>query len=143
MSLLAGDPRIDVDLEVRYRDLTPRYRDTQLDYFIILPFVRDFANTSNVNTQSTTPDSWKLNDEWLSIISEGYGIRSFSNLDELLRFFYVEPYVIDVDTFVRLNLAIRDYTIPVSGLPVPSYDDDIVPIRFLYNALSIGTKSSS
>lgn len=138
VSLLAGDPRIDIDLEVRYKDLTPRYRDTQLDYFIVLPFVRDFANTSNVNTQSTTPDYWKLNDEWLGIISEGYGIKSFSNLDELLRFFYVEPYAIGVDTFVRLNLAIRDYTIPASGLPVPSYDDDIVPIRFLYNALSIG-----
>jgi len=136
--LLAGDPRINIELEVQYKNLTPRYRDTQLDYFIILPFVRDFVNTTNVNTQSTTPDSWKLNDEWLSIISEGYGIRSFSNLDELLRFFYVEPYAVGVDTFVRLNLAIRDYTISASGTPVPSYDDDIVPIRFLYNALSIG-----
>lgn len=138
MSLLAGDPRIDIDLEVRYKELTPRYRDTQLDYFIIVPFVRDFSQTTTVNNQSTTPDYWKLNDEWLSIISEGYGIRSFSNLDELLRFFYVEPYAIGVDTFVRLNLAIRDYTIPPSGLPVPSYNDDIVPIRFLYNALTIG-----
>jgi len=138
MPLLAGDPRIDIELEVKYKNLSPRYRDTQLDYFIILPFVRDFANTTFVNNQPTTPASWKLNDEWLSIISDGYGIKSFSNLDELLRFFYVEPYAIGVDTFVRLNLAIRDYTIPASGLPIPSYDDDIVPIRFLYNALSIG-----
>jgi len=138
VSLLAGDPRIDIDLDVQYKELTPRYRDNQLDYFIILPFVRDFVSTTNVNTNSTTPDSWKLNDEWVSIISEGYGIRSFSNLDELLRFFYVEPYAIGVDTFVRLNLAIRDYTIPASGLPIPSYDDEIVPIRFLYHALSIG-----
>jgi len=112
VSLLAGDPRIDIDLEVRYKELKPRYRDTQLDYFIILPFVRDFVQTTAINTQTTTPDHWKLNDDWLSIISEGYGIRSFSNLEELLRFFYVEPYAVGVDTFVRLNLAIRDYTIP-------------------------------
>jgi hypothetical protein len=138
VSLLSGDPRIDIELEVKYKNLSPRYRDTQLDYFIILPFVRDFVSTTAVNTHPNTPDSWKLNDEWLSIINEGYGIRSFSNIDELLRFFYVEPYVIGVDTFARLNLAIRDYTIPASGLPIPIYDDDIVPIRFLYHALSIG-----
>jgi len=138
MPLLAGDPRIDVDLEVRYKELAPRYRDTQLDYLIILPFIRDFTNTTFVNTQSNTPVSWQLTDEWLNIISEGYGIRSFSNLDDLLKFFYVQPHVVGVETFTRLNLAIRDYTIPASGLPIPSYDDDIVPIRFLYNALSIG-----
>ena len=138
MTLLAGDPRIDIEIEVKYKNLTPRYRDTQLDYFIILPFVRDFAHT--INNQPTAPpySVWKLNDEWLNIIKEGHGIRSFSNLDELLRFFYIEPYAIGVDTFLRLNLAIRDYTIPTFGLPIPIYDDDIVPIRFLYYALSIG-----
>ncbi len=138
MSLLAGDPRVDIELEVKYKNLSPRYRDTQLDYLIILPFIRDFELTSNTNNDNSTPITWKLTDKWLSVISEGYGIRTFSNLDELLSFFYVEPYASNVDVFTRLNMAIRDYTISVSGEPEPAHNDDIVPIKFLYHALSIG-----
>jgi len=138
VTLLAGDPRIDIELEVKYKNLTPRYRDTQLDYLIILPFIRDFSDTFATNNNSETPIAWKLTNEWLSIINEGYGIRTFSNLEELLRFFYVEPYAVDVDVFTRLNMAIRDYRLSTPSTPEPIYDDDIVPIKFLYHALSIG-----
>jgi hypothetical protein len=138
VSLLAGDPRIDIDLEVKYKNLTPRYRDTQLDYLIILPFIRNFSDTLDTNSDTHIPAAWKLTNEWLNIIEEGYGIRTFSNLEELLRFFYVEPYAVNVDVFTRLNMAIRDYTLSTSGTPEPRYDDDIVPIKFLYHALSIG-----
>jgi len=135
--LLAGDPRINIDLEVEYKELTPRYRDTQLDYLIVLPFIRDFTTTIHVNEDENTPTIWKLTNEWLEVINEGYGIKTFSNLEQLLKFFYVEPYAVGVDVFTRLNMAIRDYTI-VSGNPIPYYNDDIVPIKFLYHALSIG-----
>jgi hypothetical protein len=138
VTLLAGDPRIDIELEVKYKNLSPRYRDTQLDYFIVLPFIRDFNATLATNNAIHTPTAWKLTDEWLQIINEGYGIRTFSNLEELLGFFYVEPYAVGVDVFTRLNMAIRDYTLLPSGVPEPIYDDDIVPLRFLYHALSIG-----
>jgi len=135
--LLAGDPRISIDLVVKYKDLTPRYRDTQLDYLIVLPFIRDFRTTIQINEDRQTPTAWKLTNEWLDVINEGYGIKTFSNLEQLLKFFYVEPYADDVDVFTRLNMAIRDYTV-VSGTPTPHYNDDIVPIKFLYHALSIG-----
>jgi hypothetical protein len=137
VTILSGDPRISIELEVKHKDLAPRYRDTQLDYLIVLPFIRDFETTIRVNEDRYTPTIWQLTNEWLDVINEGYGIKMFNNLEQLLKFFYIEPYAIGVDVFTRLNMAIRDYTI-VAGTPTPHYDDDIVPIKFLYHALSVG-----
>jgi len=138
VTFLSGDPRVNIELEVKYKNLSPRYRDTQLDYLIVLPFIRDIDDTTRTNNNEDIPNIWKLTNEWLGVISEGYGIKTFSNLEQLLKFFYVELYAVDIDVFTRLNMAIRDYTISTSGTPEPSYDDDIVPIKFLYHALSIG-----